>query len=1265
MDGLKLFAGLLLPWLAGVAVLLAGLRVRASLAVPGEIAWIAGAGYLVGAFLLTLWMRALSLAGVHFGIFAIAAPLLAVTAVAGYCAWRRYGDALLRAVRDALRALVHPPGLEGAARLAWQLLIAWNALRFLLLGLHISWQPLFPWDAWIQWATKARVWYELGRVVPFARADAWFAAAGGAYFDASPGYPPTAPLLQVWACIALGRWDDALMNWPWWQIAAALAFAVYGALRALGMGALAALATAYVVASLPLANVHVALAGYADLPMAAFYTCAVLALLRWGATRDPRDAALVAVLAIACTQVKIPGIVWALTLAPGVIVALLPRLGPKLVLAGFGAAAMLARRPRADKHENPGLHAASRFRAGVGSARHNLFSARQLEPAVVRRDCRVVAGMASARIAGPRSDDGRRRGRGGLPGRGLQLHQRQRLGLRSDDRQSCDAPFRAGRCRICSAGIPRVRPPVGQRQRPGRRARRLTHRAGAIVMLDLPGVTLCCIDTRNHALALRALAISREGVRFARTLFITDALPPGVTAPDDIEIVPIHAIDSRDAYSEFVLKSLRSHIATAHVLLVQWDGYVVNPAAWDQAFIDCDYIGAPWYWHDDGMRVGNGGFSLRSKRLLDALQDPRIVLVEAEDATIGRTFRPLLERDHGIRFASEALASTFAFEAAHPIGRPFGFHGLFNFSRIVPADELTALVVHFTPTIARSPQLLQLGRNCLAMGMWRPAAAIFRRILDEMPGHPEAEVSLASAAANAAAPRTAGRNEPCPCGSGKRYKNCHGALTQNPTAGAPASLSIDARMRQALALHQKGDTAAAEAIYREVLSTAPDHPQAQHFLGVIHYQRRELDAALPLLERSVAAVPNEPEFHNNLGLALAAANREDEAIAAYRAALALKADHAVAWNNLGLALQSVNDVAGATAAFRRAIELTPEFAKAHWNLALALLLDGHFSEGWREYDWRLRLAELGKDRNVFPGPVWDGTAPAGKTVLIYAEQGLGDALQFARYLTLLADAGARCIVHCRAALRPLLATVRGVAQVVSDGEALPRYDARLALLSLPQIFGTTLRHDSRAGTVYRCAPGTACRSARAARHFSRHEGRPLLGWQRRESRQLVFTRHPECAIRRPGHRLVLAAAGGGGGGDHLDARSATNGSTSRRRTACRYRRADRGARSRDHHRHQHRAPGRGTGEAGVGDAAIRTGLAVVARPQRQSMVSDVAPVPAAAAARLDLGRRRPFRRVTDAPTIAAMIVLLRRAREPLHESHAAATEAFRAVCLVA
>jgi hypothetical protein len=294
--------------------------------------------------------------------------------------------------------------------------------------------------------------------------------------------------------------------------------------------------------------------------------------------------------------------------------------------------------------------------------------------------------------------------------------------------------------------------------------------------LELPGVTLCCIDTRNHALALRALTKSQQGVSYGRKLLLTDTLPRGVAMPADIEIVAIHDIPSRDAYSEFVLKSLLRYVETSHVLLVQWDGYVVNPAAWDPAFLDCDYIGAKWFWAEAGKRVGNGGFSLRSRKLLEAVQDPRIHLVDNEDVAICRAFRPLLEAEHRIRFADEALADRFSFEAAYPIGKPFGFHGLFNFCRTVPSAEIAALTPGFSDAIAHSPQLAQLARNCNALGMWDAVAAIATRMLAAMPGNSEAMTLLAHAESNLARPPIVGRNEPCPCGSGKKYKQCHGTL---------------------------------------------------------------------------------------------------------------------------------------------------------------------------------------------------------------------------------------------------------------------------------------------------------------------------------------------------------------------------------------------------------------------------------------------------------------------------------------------------------
>lgn len=583
---------------------------------------------------------------------------------------------------------------------------------------------------------------------------------------------------------------------------------------------------------------------------------------------------------------------------------------------------------------------------------------------------------------------------------------------------------------------------------------------------NLSNVTLIAIDAINQALALRALARSREGIRYARTLLLTDRLPADIAVPAGVEVVTIEPIVSRDAYSQFVLKRLLPFVATSHVLIVQWDGYVVNPAAWDPAFAACDYIGARWYWQPEGFRVGNGGFSLRSRRLLEALQDPRIVLTETEDLTIGHAFRTLLEREHDIAFADEPLADRFAFEAAHPIGKPFGFHGLFNFGRVIPAAELAALAPAFSDAIARSPQLAQLVKNAIAAGMGQAALALAERRLRALPDDADARALKDEAQRSSAQAPAAGRNEPCPCGSGKRYKHCHGAAGSSglaTTAEAPAA-TPDTLVQRALAAHRRGDLPAAEHDYRAALQALPQHPVALHYLGVIAYQRGDLAQALPLLEQAAALLPTEPDFHGNLGLALAASGRTDEAIAAYRSALARKPDHAAAWNNLGLALTAANALPAAIDALSQAVTLAPAFGEAHWNLALALLRHGDYARGWREYEWRLKLPAF-HDASFPRTTPWMGNDLRGKTLLVVAEQGLGDTLHFIRFAALLAARGVRVVAAVPAGLAQLVATVPGVAAVATRAAPWPAHDAWIPLLSLPGVLGL-LAPPAHAGVPY-------------------------------------------------------------------------------------------------------------------------------------------------------------------------------------------------------
>ena len=338
MDIFMLVAGFALPWALGIALLTLVPSAPGRRDEPGALPWLAGCGWFAGAFVLTLWMRVLSRLGIPLAIGAIGAPLVATTAALGWLAVRRAQASPRVALRAIGRGLAGTD-LEGWRRVAWFALLGWLALRFALLLAEVWWRPLFPWDAWTQWATKARVWFGLKKIVPFVTASDWFLAKQpGLYIDAAPNYPATVPLFQVWAATLVGRWDDALINFPWWIIGVAFGLALYGFLRRYRFAPLAALAGTWLVLSLPILEVHIALAGYADLPMAAYYTLGALASLSALQTRNARDAALALLLLAACAVVKNPGIVWVLTLVPGVIVILLPRRGLRITALCFAVA---------------------------------------------------------------------------------------------------------------------------------------------------------------------------------------------------------------------------------------------------------------------------------------------------------------------------------------------------------------------------------------------------------------------------------------------------------------------------------------------------------------------------------------------------------------------------------------------------------------------------------------------------------------------------------------------------------------------------------------------------------------------------------------------------------------------------------------------------------------------------------------------------------------------------------------------------------------
>ena len=186
-----------------------------------------------------------------------------------------------------------------------------------------------------------------------------------------------------------------------------------------------------------------------------------------------------------------------------------------------------------------------------------------------------------------------------------------------------------------------------------------------------------------------------------------------------------------------------------------------------------------------------------------------------------------------------------------------------------------------------------------------------------------------------------------------------------------------------------------------------------------------------------------------------------------RTALALRPDEPRTHDNLGTVRKEQGLAEEAIACFRTAIGLRPDFPNAHHNLAMALLARGEMAEGWREYEWRWQTAGMAASRRDFTQPQWRGEAAEGRTLLIHAEQGLGDTLQFCRYGALAAARGLRVVMEVQKPLVRLLRGVAGVDRVVARGEDCGAFDFCCAMQSMPLAVGTTARDHSGAPAYLR------------------------------------------------------------------------------------------------------------------------------------------------------------------------------------------------------
>ncbi len=275
------------------------------------------------------------------------------------------------------------------------------------------------------------------------------------------------------------------------------------------------------------------------------------------------------------------------------------------------------------------------------------------------------------------------------------------------------------------------------------------------------------------------------------------------------------------------------------------------------------------------------------------------------------------------------------------------------------------------------------------------------------------------------------------------------ALASFDKAVAIEPNNIEANNNRGRALLEAGRAQDAMACFDRVLALQPRHVEARINRGGALVRLGALDEAIGEFDKIIAAFPGHPGAHFNRGNALFALARPEEAIAAYERALGINPRNPLAWNARGVALQASKRNPEAIESFQRALALNPDYADAHFNMGLSLLTLGDYPRGFFEYEWRWTRTGMSGPRR-YQKPLWDGASPlSGKTIFLHAEQGLGDTVQFARYVPLLAKTGARIVLEVQPELKSLLSGLGGAAQVLGRGEPEPAFDVHSPLGRLP------------------------------------------------------------------------------------------------------------------------------------------------------------------------------------------------------------------------
>ncbi len=436
-------------------------------------------------------------------------------------------------------------------------------------------------------------------------------------------------------------------------------------------------------------------------------------------------------------------------------------------------------------------------------------------------------------------------------------------------------------------------------------------------------------------------------------------------------------------------------------------------------------------------------------QLIAALDNHRAGRLDSAEASYRSVLTSDPDNPTALRLLGILLHGTDRAAAALPVLR----HAL----RITPSDTNAQIA---------------LADVCAATGATADAIALYRPVIAASPGNHAARVNLANLLRDTGdapgaimqcrlALATAPRLVPAHITLGSAllaagkvieaigaYRT---AVTLDKTA--PAALI---GLAMALLRDRRGIDALDAASRATQYATGAQLAEACFVQGVAESALRRSDAAAVSLRRAIAANPGHACAHLALGNALADLDRLDESEAAIRTAIACDPSLPEAHASLGFVLTAGGQPSDAIAACTAAIRLRPEFARAHWNRAVAHLLAGDYKQGWADYEWRRHDPQFANDFPALPGTAWNGTDLCGQRILIFAEQGLGDAIQFARYLPELAARGAHVTLACAKSLIPLLATVAGVAAAVPQDGPLPQCDVWAFQMSLPRLLNSTL-----------------------------------------------------------------------------------------------------------------------------------------------------------------------------------------------------------------